>query len=95
MSRHRFVLNVAAAMATVFALAAAAMAADMRERPENVLELQPGMTKIVPVRTDAGTGNRHRQSQHRRRKCDQSASDRRDRQRSRPDELHSVRCGRQ
>ncbi len=53
---RRLVLNAAAAMATLFALGAAAMAADMLERPQCtlelpqcVIELQPGMTKIVPV----------------------------------------------
>jgi hypothetical protein len=55
----RLVLNAAAAMATLFALGAAAMAADMLERPQCtlelpqcVIELQPGMTKIVPVPAD-------------------------------------------
>jgi hypothetical protein len=58
---RRLVLNAAAAMATLLALGAAAMAADMLERPQCtlelpqcVIELQPGMTKIlrVPVKAD-------------------------------------------
>lgn len=52
MFRYRLALNAAAAVATVFALGAAARAADMRDRSQSVLELQPGMTKIVPVRVD-------------------------------------------
>jgi Flp pilus assembly secretin CpaC len=59
MSCRRLVLNAAAAMATLLALGAAAMAADILERPQCTLELpqcivelQPGMTKIVPVKAD-------------------------------------------
>jgi Pilus formation protein N terminal region len=49
MSCHRLVLNAAAAMVTVFALGAAAMAADILEQPPSFMELRPGMTKIVKV----------------------------------------------
>jgi len=61
MSCHRLVLNAAAAMATLLAQGAAAMAADILERPrcflelpQCIIELQPGMTKIlrVPVKAD-------------------------------------------
>ncbi len=59
MSCHRLVLNAAGAVATLLALGAAAMAADMLDRPQCILgrpqciiELQPGMTKIVPVKAD-------------------------------------------
>lgn len=49
--RCRFFLN-AAAMATVISLGVPARAADMQERSQGVLELQPGMTKIIPVQND-------------------------------------------
>jgi hypothetical protein len=48
MSRYRLV-NAAATMVTLLALGAAAMAAEILERPQSILELQPGMTKILPV----------------------------------------------
>jgi hypothetical protein len=59
MSCYRLVLNTAAAIATLLAFGAIAMAAEILERPQCVLgrpqciiELQPGMTKIVPVPDD-------------------------------------------
>jgi hypothetical protein len=63
MFRNRHLLNAAAAMATLLALGAAGMAADIAAerlerpqcilgRPQCIVELQPGMTKIVPVRAD-------------------------------------------
>jgi Pilus formation protein N terminal region len=45
----RLVLNAAAAMSTLLAFGAAAMAAEMLKRPSRILELQPGMTKILPA----------------------------------------------
>jgi Pilus formation protein N terminal region len=54
MSCHRLVLNAAAALATLLPVGSAAIAADMLEhprcpldRPQYIIELQPGMTKIV------------------------------------------------
>ena len=59
MSCHRLVLNAAAALATLLTVGSAAIAADMLEhpqctleRPQCIIELQPGMTKIVPVSAD-------------------------------------------
>jgi Pilus formation protein N terminal region len=46
MSSHRFILKGAAVMTTLLAFGAAAMAADILERPPRILELQPGITKI-------------------------------------------------
>jgi hypothetical protein len=45
--RQRLVLNAAAVMATLLVLGAVATAAEIEARSSNVLELQPGMTKIV------------------------------------------------
>jgi hypothetical protein len=49
MSRHRHVLNAAAAMVTLLVFGAAAMAADILEHPPSFMELRPRMTKIVKV----------------------------------------------
>jgi hypothetical protein len=47
MSCHRLALNAAAGIATLFALGADVMAADCMEQLPTILELQPGMTKIM------------------------------------------------